>query len=359
MGKKSLSNHKTKRVIFTVLSVLITAAIAGCGSKNDVDKEMISQNQTEEYASGETDHTTVTNQPEEISDGAEADPLEEAADLTFADLSKLQFEFSSGAGAWAEEFTIEKDGSLRGSFSDSDMGDIGDGYPNGTTYCSSYTGHFTDLQQINEYTYEMKLADISYVDTVGTEEIYDEMRYVYVGAYCLGENDTFKVYLPGTPISELSELEYSWISYSNESETELTMMIIVDEENEYAIYSCQRPDPLEDAKMTFGIYQDSYDYYDCKYSEAETTVEMAECAELMYKASDDCLNYIWHLIKYNVDEDKFTVILDEQREWIAQNEKQAKEITSLGGSMAAVDCNRVMAERTIERCEELIAYLER
>lgn len=339
MKRKNFDNNRKIKVIFMVLSLMMTAAITGCGVKNYVNENMTSEDQIVESVSKETDDMSVT-------------------DLTFADLSKLQFEFMSGAGGWSEEFTIEKDGALRGNYHDSDMGDTGEEYPNGTMYCSSYAGQFTELHKLNDYTYAMKLANISYKDAVGTDEICDEMHYVYTESYCLGGNDTFKVYLPGTPLSELSEEEYLWISYENESETELTMTIIVDEKNEYAIYSYQRPEPFEDARMTFDTSKSSYDYYDNKCLEAETTVEMVVCTESMYKVSDDCLNYIWSLIKYNVDEDKYDEILAEQREWVAKKEERAEKITSEGGSMAAADCNRIMAELTMERCKELIAYLE-
>lgn len=346
MKKRIFDNNRKQKAIFMALTVMTATAIMGCGAKSDVNENMTSKDQVAESES------------EETSDLTSADAAEETSDLTFADLSKLQFEFMSGAGGWSEEFTINKDGSFQGNYHNSDMGDTGEGYPDGTIYCSSYTGQFTELHKINDYTYDMKLADISYEDTVGTDEICDEVHYIYTESSCLSGNDTFKVYLRGTPLSELSEEEIFWISYENESETELTMIIIVDDKNEYGIYSYQKPDPLEEAKMTYDTYKNSYDSYDNKCSEAETTLEIVECTESMYKASDDCLNYIWNLIKYNVDEDKFNEILAEQREWIAQKEERAEEITSEGGSLAAADCNRIVAELTMERCKELIAYLE-
>lgn len=361
MKRKKLNKNRKLKAMFVVLSVIVTATIAGCSAKNYVNENMESESKEKDTIT-EIDfpeNTANFTFSEKTSDLTETDLSEEASDLTFADLSKLQFEFTSGAGGWSEEFTIEKDGSFQGNFHDSDMGVIGEDYPDGTMYCCSYTGQFTELHKINDYTYEMKLADISYKDATGTDEISDGMHLIYTESYCLGGNDTFKVYLPGTPLSELSEEEYLWISYDNESETELTMTIIVDEKNEYGIYSYQRPEPLEDARMTYDTYKSSYDYYDNKCSEAETTLEMVECTESMYNVSDDCLNYIWNLIKNNVDGDKFDEILVEQREWVAQKEKRAEEITSEGGSMAAADCNRIMAELTMERCEELIAYLER
>ena len=80
--------------------------------------------------------------------------------LTFADLAALQFEFCSGAGGWSTDFTIEKDGSFSGVYHDSDMGDTGDGYPNGTMYYCNFSGHFTNLTKVDDDTYEMSLIRI-------------------------------------------------------------------------------------------------------------------------------------------------------------------------------------------------------
>ena len=42
------------------------------------------------------------------------------------------FEFSSGVGAWSTELTMLEDGTFWGNFHDSEMGETGEGYPNGT-----------------------------------------------------------------------------------------------------------------------------------------------------------------------------------------------------------------------------------
>ena len=172
----------------------------------------------------------------------------ESTDLTFADLAQRQFEFCSGAGGWSENFTIEKDGFFTGLYNDSDMGDTGEGYENGTCYSSSYTGYFTNLTKINEYTYTMELADISYKETVGTEEIIDNVRYIYMGSYCLGTAETVTIYLPGTSLAELPEGIEFWIGDANGNEEELTMITIVDDAHGYGIYSRDRLAPLEDAR---------------------------------------------------------------------------------------------------------------
>lgn len=333
------------KILTMTLTVVLTATATGCGSASPEDNSI--QYETIEPIRAEETTTLETEVPE-------------AADLTFSDLAERLFGFSSGAGGWSEEFTIEKDGFFTGNYHDSDMGDTGEGYADGTIYSSSYSGHFTELTKINDYTYKMKLADISYKEPAETEEIRDNVRYIYTEAYCLGGTDTFTIYLPGTPLSELTEDVCNWLSMMNQSETELTMVAIVDETNGYGIYSLERPEPLEDAQMTFDSYRDSYDYYSDRLSEADTTAEMVEYSGAMYEISDECLNYIWNLIRYNVEEDKYQKILEEQRVWISEKEAKAKETSSEyeGGSFAAVSYNDTLATLTMERCEELIEYLK-
>lgn len=306
---------KSKLLSIMLAGVLAVTAV-GCGttnSENSHTEESIKEENT-------TDSVAAENNPVDDTTTEEGNPVTEpetteSTDLTFADLAQRQFEFCSGAGGWSENFTIEKDGFFTGLYNDSDMGDSGGGYEDGTCYSSSYTGHFTNLTKINEYTYTMELEDISYEETVGTEEIVDNVRYIYMGSYCLGTADTLTIYLPGTPLTELPEGIEFWIGYANGNEEELTMI---------------------------------------------TIAEMVEYSATMYELSDECLNYIWRLIRYNVEEDVFNEILAEQREWIAEKEAAAEEAGAAyeGGSLAAVSYNNVLATMTIERCEELIGYLE-
>ncbi len=326
-----------KRLLSMALVLLFTINVEGCAS------------QTEEQTS-----------PDAVWTMAPVEVRQQPAGLTFTELSQRRFEFSSGAGGWSEEFTIEKDGFFKGLFHDADMGDTGEGYKEGTYYSSSYTGHFTDLIQIDDYTYEMRLADISYAETADTIEISNNMRYIYTESYCLGGTDRFKIYLPGTPVSEISAEIYSWLAAVNESEEELTMTVIADEKNGYGIFSVERPEPLEDAQMTYHSYKESYDYYKEKLEKAETTADMVTYTEAMYETSDDCLNYIWNLIRYNTEEAQYQEILAKQREWILEKESKAKEAGAEyeGGSLSAVNYYDTLAMLTIERCEELIAYLK-
>ncbi|MEI3551359.1 MAG: hypothetical protein V8Q17_01855 [Acutalibacteraceae bacterium] len=45
------------------------------------------------------------------------------------------------------------DGSFEGSYHDSDMGFVGEGYPHGTVYICEFSGTFNNIQQIDDNTY--------------------------------------------------------------------------------------------------------------------------------------------------------------------------------------------------------------
>ena len=380
-----------RKFISIMFTALFAGLVAGCGEENaefspsvssvkmgDLQQESESGGKaataqgestaSEATTQGETPASTTAQGESTVTGentGAEEstktnEPATMAEELTFAGLATRCFEFSSGAGAWAESFTIEKDGYFTGSFHDSDMGVTGEGYPDGTRYSSSYSGHFTGLVKIDDTTYEMKLKDISYREEAGTEDLADNVRYIYTESYCLSGTDTFRIYLPGTPLYKLSEEIQIWVRGANGSENELTIPIITDEKNGYGIYSYERPTPLEDARMTYNSYKESYDYYAKLMTEASTTMEMVEYSAKMYELGDTCLNYIWNLIRYNVEGERYDKILAEQREWIAKKEKMANDSASQyeGGSFAAVDYNDVLATLTIERCEELLEYLK-
>ncbi len=344
-----------KKLLLVMMTALLGAAVTGCGTREPEVYATIQPETIESAGEIATESPLETEKPLETEAPMETEMSDftEAVDLTFADLSKRRFEFSSGAGGWWEEFTIEKDGYFTGRYQDTDMG-------SNTVYFSAYSGHFTDLIKVDEYTYKMTLSDISYKDTPDTKEDIDGTLYVYTEAYCLGDNDTFTVYLPGTPISNLSESVWIWIEYYNQSDTELTIPIIVDEENEYGIYSHERLSPGEDARVTLANYQESFDYYYQLISETSTTMEWVIYTGRLYELSDECLNYLWNLIRYNVEEEKYQEILTEQREWIKEKEAAANNARDQweGGSFAPVDYNDTLATMTIERCYVLAEYLQ-
>lgn len=131
------------------------------------------------------------------------------------------FYFQSGAGAWGTELTIKTDYSFAGYYSDSDMGDSGDGYPNGTMYICKFSGTFTQPEKVNEYTYSMEIEMLELEGVPGEEYYEDGVRYIWSAPYGLDDAGEILVYLPGAPVAELPEEFVLWVNMSLRGETEL------------------------------------------------------------------------------------------------------------------------------------------
>ena len=122
----------------------------------------------------------------------------------------MDFTFASGAGGWATYLTLEQDGSFTGDFHDSNMGEAGDGYPNGSVYFCSFSGRFGDIKQLDDRTWSMTLMELTIRDKVGTEEIEEGVRYVASDPYGMDGGTEFLLYAPETPVDGLDEDLLSW-----------------------------------------------------------------------------------------------------------------------------------------------------
>lgn len=350
---------KMQRRISIIMIIIALVLVAGCGVyylvKNSDSKDEITENTTKN-----TDVGTVSKD----SNNAEDNKLEKVADddstLTFEDLAKYSYSFTSGAGGWSDDFDIEKDGSFHGSYHDSDMGDIGDGYPDGTFYYCEYEGHFENIQKVDEFTYKMHLKDITILND-DKEKIEDGMKYVPAEPNALANGDEIEIYLPGKPVSEIDEEVQHWIFIETQDQQDtLENLALVNVNENQGITSYTRMTPKEDAESTYNTYKESYDYYAGLLLEAATTADMVEATSNQIRVSDECLNDIWRIIKYNTDEATFNKALEEQRLWLKDRDASAERATAehLGGSQATVDYNDIYATMTMERCKELLNYLK-
>lgn len=182
-------------------------------------------------------------------------------DFSFSDVANTEFWFSSGVGAWGTMLRIYGDGSFEGQYHDSDMGDTGEGYPGGTMYLCNFTGSFTEPVKIDDYTYSFQLDSLDIVQEPETEEIKDQIRYVYSVPYGMDDGEDFLIYLPGRLLQELPESFRSWVGYydlSNTSDTELPF---------YGLYNVQ-------AGYGFSGYEIAEEETtDGEFSEIETEAE--------------------------------------------------------------------------------------
>lgn len=138
------------------------------------------------------------------------------------------------------------------------------------------------------------------------------------------------------------------------------MVALVNEGQEEGIYSYKKLSPLEDAQTTFESYTSSYEYWTDEIDKAESQSEINDDSQKRYEVMDECLNYIWNLIKNDTDENAYQKILEEQRTWIADKEAKAKAASDEygEGSAGTAAYYDKSAELTMTRCEELIEYLK-
>jgi len=128
----------------------------------------------------------------------------------FSGDESLTLFFSSGAGGWGTELVLQPDGSFTGFYKDSDMGTIGDGYPNGTMYLCGFEGKFSERRPRDEYSFSMTLESLTSDYEEGKEWIEDGVRYISSEPYGMEAGKEFVLYVPETPSAGLDEEFRSW-----------------------------------------------------------------------------------------------------------------------------------------------------
>ena len=228
-----------KKSYSVVLAAVLATCVMGCG-KEDVENLFGKDNAAEVEASVEA--ASVSEEAaESLSEETGAD---EASDVNFELLSQYDYCFSSGAGAWIDEFEINADGTFKGDFHDSDMGDTGDGYPNGTIYLCQYSGQFDNIRKVDDYTYVMDIKQINNDTEYKEETIVDEVKYVPTDPYALSETKEIHIYLPGKPMSEIDEEIQVWLHFMDLGEENkpeaLESIALVNLPNNYGIVASKK-----------------------------------------------------------------------------------------------------------------------
>ncbi|MBQ9931114.1 MAG: hypothetical protein IJO79_02075 [Firmicutes bacterium] len=148
--------------------------------------------------------------PSQGSLSTEMEASGQPADSGLGEILPLDFVFSSGAGAWGTALTIYPDGSFVGEYHDSEMGDIGEGYPHGTVYTSKFSGHFDAITSIDKNSFSLKLGDLTLEKEPGEEWIEEQIRYISAEAHGVDGGEEFILYKPGTPVDGLNEDFLHW-----------------------------------------------------------------------------------------------------------------------------------------------------
>lgn len=352
-----------------IIALLAALTLAGCGKVNDYVKEK--------------DAPAVETEKKEDKVSETTEKEAEELGFSFVDVSNLEFYFSSGAGGWYTMVTIDENGAFEGSYQDSDLGVTGADYPNGTIYFSDFKGKFSDIEKVNDYTYKFQIETIDYANETGTEETKDGTHYIYTDAYGLEDAGDLYMYLPGTPLKELSEEVLSWLHISEDAtETELPFYALCNVEQEEAFSSYEALDENQDTEASGGqqeqtqetprsevrelaanslsAAQQRSDVLEEKLAAGDLSqLEMNQISYENYMVWDEQLNYIWKLMKENLPEDQMNDILQEERAWIKEKEKKVKEAgaENEGGSLQPLLENTEAADLTKTRAYELLEYL--
>ena len=130
-----------KKKAWMIGAILCAGCLWGCGDNTTPTTETTQEITTTEEVTTEATTTEATTESTTAEDteaatqaaseaeSSETLPISEAINMTFA----------SGAGGWSTELTLNPDGSFNGNYHDSEMGDTGEDYPNGSMYIASIT----------------------------------------------------------------------------------------------------------------------------------------------------------------------------------------------------------------------------
>ncbi len=335
-----------------LLFLMLGMLTAGCGAAKEIETPDI-------QISKETVNADESGEPQGEGEHVKEAETEEST-LSFADLTNLEFYFASGAGGWRTVMEIKEDGSFSGVHSDSDMGAVGEGYPNGTCYLCVFEGKFTQPVKLNDYTYSMQIEQIGYEHEAGTEEIQDGVLYVYSTAYGLDGAEDVLIYLPGAPFMELPQEYRNWVRNDMENPDALELpfygLYNVKEQNGFSSCAISKgvSDMIADAKERADAVEASLEH------DPLCQADMNEKAAELYAIWDAALNELWAELKDTLREEEFQALLEEQRAWIAEKERAAKEAGQevAGGSMQGMVMDLKAARMTKERVYELYELLK-
>lgn len=289
-----------------------------------------------------------------------AEVLEMESDFSFQNLSAKEFAFSSGVGAWATVLHIEADGSFSGAYYDSDMGDIGDDYPNGTYYQCVFTGQFTQPEKVNDYTWSTQISQITYEKEADTQEIVDGVRYCYSEPYGLNGAERILIYLPGAPMADLPEAYRSWITTALADDPETTTLPfygLYNEAQEQGFSGYDKPSDIID--QVTATAEQAADIEKALNENTLSQTEMNQKSAELYQIWDDLLNEIWSELKNTLTEERMSALTQEELQWISDKEAAitAAGAAYEGGSLQSLVENRKAAALTKERVYVLLEVL--
>ncbi len=322
-----------KQILACFLAFSLVLSLAACGKPREIA-----------YV---TTVPTVTETP--------TVPSTEPLAFTYADLKNQAFYFSSGAGGWRTELYIFPDGQFSGSYTDSNMGESGDGYQ-GAQYRCNFTGQLGQPEQRNAYTLSLPL--LSLICEKDDREIRNGVLYCYGGeAYGIDGTGELLLYLPGAPLAELPRNYCNWVGYydlAGQEEETLPFYGLYNETQETGFSSF---DEIQSLWTRIAAAEDQSASLD---ETALTQADMNLVANTKYEMWDSILNHVWKLLLGRLEEDARKNLIAEERAWIAEKEAAVKEAGKEveGGTLYPAVTSGTAARLTRERVYVLMDYLE-
>ena len=144
------------------------------------------------------------------SGSSQAESTETEQENPLTEIGALSFVYSSGAGGWSTQLSLQPDGSFTGHYEDTDRGDIGEENPNGTVYVCDFSGSFSQPGKVDDHFWTMNLEYLSTQQEPGEVTYEEGIKYVYAGPNGLEQAQEVWLYLPGAETESLPEEFLSW-----------------------------------------------------------------------------------------------------------------------------------------------------
>ncbi len=134
----------------------------------------------------------------------------EEQDNPLTQAGTLNFVYSSGAGGWSTQLSLQPDGSFTGHYEDTDLGDMGEENPNGTAYICDFSGSFSQPGKVDDHFWTMQLEYLSTQQEPGEVTYKEGIKYVSAEPNGLEQAREVWLYLPGAETKDLPEEFLPW-----------------------------------------------------------------------------------------------------------------------------------------------------
>lgn len=152
--------------------------------------------------------------------------------ITFPFAEETHWFFRSGAGAWHTELVLQPDGAFSGVYEDTDAGDIGKKYPNGTHYYCCFFGQLRPEGSWDGQALKVSVTSLQWEDTPDEVRYVDGVREIASLPYGLSQGDRMMLCLTGVDEQQLTEEMRAWVR-DNLSDGRVVRPVLLNLNEEY------------------------------------------------------------------------------------------------------------------------------